>query len=221
MVQEERGVVIGTSKWEGGRGALVKARAVPCGSHRSADVESLAATAVFSAVSFADPEKEFFDSFVYEEVLAAVDGIPDPYREALVLSDLQGMAYPEISETLEVPVETLKSRIFRGWRLLQEALYEYALEMGYVIPEGVDSIRGVLVFINRGLDEYSYDNREWHAMCARRAAHSSGLRFHARMGRRPCSSCAMRRSVARTSLNHPRCPKGDPGPVYTDRRVDI
>ncbi|MDQ3388119.1 MAG: sigma-70 family RNA polymerase sigma factor [Gemmatimonadota bacterium] len=100
-----------------------------------ADVESLAATAVFSAVSFADPEKEFFDSFVDQEVMAAVDRIPDPYREALVLSDLQGMAYPEISEILEVPIGTVKSRIFRARRLLQEALYEYALEMGYVHPK--------------------------------------------------------------------------------------
>jgi RNA polymerase sigma-70 factor (ECF subfamily) len=103
-------------------------------SQMDADVESLAATAVFSAVQNADPEKDFFDSFVDEDVMAAIDRLPDPFREAVVLSDLEGMAYPQVSEVLGVPIGTVKSRIFRGRRLLQEALYEYALEMGYVQP---------------------------------------------------------------------------------------
>jgi len=99
-----------------------------------ANVESLAATAVFSEVSSADPEKAFFDSFVDEEVLRAVDALPDPYREAVVLSDLEGLSYPELVEILQVPTGTVKSRLFRGRRLLQQALYDYALEMGYVRP---------------------------------------------------------------------------------------
>lgn len=100
-----------------------------------ADVESLAATAVFSEVSSADPEKAFFDSFVDEEVLRTVDALPDPYREVVVLSDLEGLSYPELVEVLAVPVGTVKSRLFRGRRLLQQALYDYALEMGYVRPK--------------------------------------------------------------------------------------
>lgn len=100
-----------------------------------ADVESLAATAVFSAIQNANPETGFFDSFVDADVLAAVDRLPDPFREAVVLSDLEGMAYPQVATVLGVPVGTVKSRIFRGRRLLQEELYEYALEMGYVRPK--------------------------------------------------------------------------------------
>lgn len=100
-----------------------------------ADVESLAATAVFSAVQNANPEADFFDSFVDADVLAAVDRLPNSFREALVLSDLEGMPYPQVARVLDVPVGTVKSRIFRGRRLLQEELYEYALEMGYVRPK--------------------------------------------------------------------------------------
>lgn len=103
-------------------------------SEMDADVESLAATAVFSAVQNADPEKEFFDSFVDREVTAAIDRLPEPFREAVVLSDLEGMAYPQVAAVLGVPVGTVKSRIFRGRRILQEELYEYALEMGYILP---------------------------------------------------------------------------------------
>lgn len=97
-----------------------------------ADVESMAATAVFSEVDATDPAKNFFDSFVDEDVLRAVDELPDAYREVVVLSDLQGLSYPEIGEVLELPSGTVKSRLFRGRRLLQQSLYDYALEMGYV-----------------------------------------------------------------------------------------
>lgn len=99
-----------------------------------ADVESLAATAVFSEVESTDPERSFFDSFVDEEVLRALYGLAEPFRETVILSDLEGLSYPEVSEVLGVPVGTVKSRLFRGRRLLQQALYEYALEMGYVRP---------------------------------------------------------------------------------------
>jgi RNA polymerase sigma-70 factor, ECF subfamily len=105
------------------------------GSDVDADVEAMAATAVFSEVAAADPEQEFFGSFVDEQVMAAVDGLPDPFREIVVLSDVEGLSYPELSEVLGVPTGTVKSRLFRGRRLLQQSLYEYALEMGYVRPK--------------------------------------------------------------------------------------
>jgi len=97
-----------------------------------ADVEAMAVTAVFSEVAAADPEQAFFGSFIDEQVMRAVDGLPDPFREIVVLSDIEGLSYPELSVVLEVPPGTVKSRLFRGRRMLQQSLYEYALEMGYV-----------------------------------------------------------------------------------------
>jgi RNA polymerase sigma-70 factor, ECF subfamily len=105
------------------------------GSDIDADVEAMAATAVFSEVAAADPEQEFFASFVDEQVMVAVDALPDPFREVVVLSDVEGLSYPELSEVLGVPTGTVKSRLFRGRRMLQQSLYEYALEMGYVRPK--------------------------------------------------------------------------------------
>jgi RNA polymerase sigma-70 factor (ECF subfamily) len=64
--------------------------------------------------------------------MAAVDRLPVEFREALVLADLEGLPYDEIAAVLQVPKGTVKSRIFRGRRLLQQELYEYALHMGYV-----------------------------------------------------------------------------------------
>jgi RNA polymerase sigma-70 factor (ECF subfamily) len=79
-----------------------------------------------------DPEGKFFESIVDEEVLARIQELPEEYRTAVVLSDLEGLTYQEIAEMTDVPVGTVKSRLFRGRRLLQKALYEFAVSMGYI-----------------------------------------------------------------------------------------
>ena len=89
---------------------------------------------VWQASQSVDPEGEFFDSIVDEEILEAIDTLPEEYRTAVVLSDLEGLPYSEIAELMDVPVGTVKSRLFRGRRRLQKRLYEYALEMGYIAP---------------------------------------------------------------------------------------
>jgi RNA polymerase sigma-70 factor (ECF subfamily) len=79
-----------------------------------------------------DPEGEFFDSIVDERILDAIAELPEEYRTAVVLSDVEGLPYAEIAEMVGVPVGTVKSRLFRGRRRLQEVLYEHAVEMGYI-----------------------------------------------------------------------------------------
>jgi RNA polymerase sigma-70 factor (ECF subfamily) len=80
----------------------------------------------------ADPEGDFFEAIVDEEVLQRIQALPEDYRTAVVLSDLEGLSYQEIAEMTEVPVGTVKSRLFRGRRLLQKDLYDYAVSMGYI-----------------------------------------------------------------------------------------
>ena len=81
-----------------------------------------------------DPEGAFWSEIVDARVMAAIDGLPDDFREVVVLSDLEGLPYAEIADVLEVPVGTVKSRLFRGRRILQEELYEYAMEEGIIGP---------------------------------------------------------------------------------------
>ena len=84
------------------------------------------------AVGDADPEGTYYDSFLDDEIVRAIDSLPDEYRTAVVLSDIQELRYAEIAQILDIPEGTVKSRLFRGRRLLQRKLRGYAEEMGYV-----------------------------------------------------------------------------------------
>jgi RNA polymerase sigma-70 factor, ECF subfamily len=90
----------------------------------------------FEAIGESDPEGRFYDSFIDEEVTREIDNLPEDYRTAVVLSDIQGLRYAEIAEILGIPEGTVKSRLFRGRRILQKKLVEYAVEMGYVKARG-------------------------------------------------------------------------------------
>lgn len=79
-----------------------------------------------------DPEGAFYDSFIDEEIVAAIEALPAEYRSAVLMSDVHGMRYAEIAEVLGVPEGTVKSRLFRGRRMLQRRLKGYAMEMGYL-----------------------------------------------------------------------------------------
>jgi RNA polymerase sigma-70 factor (ECF subfamily) len=86
----------------------------------------------FDIVGESDPEGDFFNSFIDEQVTEAIDALPDEYREAVVLSDVHDLRYSEIAEILGVPEGTVKSRLFRARRMLQKKLLDYAVEMGYL-----------------------------------------------------------------------------------------
>ena len=87
---------------------------------------------MFEAVGDINPEGTFYDSFVDQEIVNAVESLPEEYRAAVVMSDLHGLRYGEIAKVLGVPEGTIKSRLFRGRILLQAQLRGYAEEMGYI-----------------------------------------------------------------------------------------
>ena len=68
----------------------------------------------------AEVDEHVFDAALGDDVIAAIDALPEEYRDALVLSDLGDLNYDEISRVLGVPVGTVKSRLYRGRRRLQE-----------------------------------------------------------------------------------------------------
>jgi RNA polymerase sigma-70 factor (ECF subfamily) len=75
---------------------------------------------------------EVLKEFVGDEVKAAVESLPVEFRMVVLLSDLEGFSYQEISEILGLNLGTVKSRLFRGRKILQDLLFRYAKEHGLV-----------------------------------------------------------------------------------------
>jgi RNA polymerase sigma-70 factor (ECF subfamily) len=95
------------------------------------DLDTIEPFAVFEDVQ-EGPQGAYFDRIVDDEVLRAVDELPEVFRETVMLSDVEGLSYEETATVLDVPVGTVKSRLYRGRRMLQAKLYEYAVSMGYI-----------------------------------------------------------------------------------------
>lgn len=96
------------------------------------DISEAESFSLFEEVGDRDPEGRFFDRIVDDEVLRAIDQLPEEFRETLVLSDVEGLPYQEIGRITGVPVGTVKSRLFRARKALQGRLYRYAVDMGYI-----------------------------------------------------------------------------------------
>jgi RNA polymerase sigma-70 factor, ECF subfamily len=89
-----------------------------------------------------DPGESPLEQFAHGEIRSAVDEalrtVPEPYRTALILRDLEEMSYEEIAEVLSISLGTVKSRITRGRNALRQRLVEYVKrvgpELGLIVP---------------------------------------------------------------------------------------
>lgn len=77
--------------------------------------------------------------FSEAEVVGAVEDLPEAYRMAVLLADVEGFSYKEIAEILDIPVGTVMSRLHRGRKQLQKALYEFAVNRGIVSSDDDDT----------------------------------------------------------------------------------
>ncbi len=77
-------------------------------------------------------EDEALEGFTDEEVKAAIEALPEAFRIAVLLADVEGFSYKEIAEITDVPIGTVMSRIHRGRRALQKTLHGFAEARGLV-----------------------------------------------------------------------------------------
>jgi len=92
----------------------------------------LEATSLSQQPREGNPETAVSARSLDSEVEGAFNSIPDEFRSALLLIDVQELSYREASQVLEVPVGTIKSRVSRGRTLMREALQAYAKERGII-----------------------------------------------------------------------------------------
>ncbi len=78
-----------------------------------------------------DLQKKIFDNLLDDEVSTALESLPETFRTAIILCDLEGMTYEEIAEIIECPIGTVRSRLHRARKMLASQLLVYAKQRGY------------------------------------------------------------------------------------------
>lgn len=78
------------------------------------------------------PETIVLDNLVDSDIIQAIDDLPEQFRLAVVLSDVEGFSYAEMAEIMDVPLGTVMSRLHRGRKALQKRLWEIARDRGIV-----------------------------------------------------------------------------------------
>ncbi len=89
------------------------------------------------ATSGRSAEEEVLDHFTETDVKEALESLPEQFRIAVLVGDVEGFSYKEIAEILDVPIGTVMCRLHRGRRALQKRLYDFGRQRGLVPePEG-------------------------------------------------------------------------------------
>ena len=83
-----------------------------------------------------DLREEMFDNMMGDEVTTAINMIPVEFRTVILLCDIEGFTYEEISKIINVPIGTVRSRLFRARNLLKEKLKSYAEKLGFEDKRG-------------------------------------------------------------------------------------
>ena len=84
-------------------------------------------------------EDELLDHLTDSEVKDALEALPEQFRMAVLLADVEGFAYKEIAEILDIPIGTVMSRLHRGRKAMQKQLYEYGKQRNLVPREAEPS----------------------------------------------------------------------------------
>lgn len=81
------------------------------------------------------PEEFFFEKLFSDDVVRALDALSPDFKMVVLLADVNGFSYKQISDILGIPVGTVMSRLHRGRRALRGSLHEYALSEGLIQAE--------------------------------------------------------------------------------------
>jgi RNA polymerase sigma-70 factor (ECF subfamily) len=100
-----------------------------------AELESLAAVHMHQAAQAAGLGDMYSRLDLGPAIMTAIARLETVFRDVVVLSDVEGLSYEEVAAHLEIPIGTVRSRLYRGRRHLQEMLMVYALDAGLSIKD--------------------------------------------------------------------------------------
>ncbi len=101
-----------------------------------AEIEALAAAALHASALQGGLGDVFSRADLSDAIDRAISALPPAFRDVVLLIDVNDQSYADAATTLDIPIGTVRSRLFRARRLLQEALIEYAHDIGLPTPQG-------------------------------------------------------------------------------------
>jgi len=101
----------------------------------------LASAESHSSTGLRSAEMEALDHLPDSDVKAALQNLPEDFRMAVYLADVEGFSYKEIADIMDTPIGTVMSRLHRGRQGLKRQLHDYAIERGLI--RDVDAVEGV------------------------------------------------------------------------------
>jgi RNA polymerase sigma-70 factor (ECF subfamily) len=84
---------------------------------------------------FGNPEQEFLDKLLRDDIDRALTALPEHYRVVVVMADMEDLKYAEIAEALQIPIGTVRSRLARARAALQEKLWTLARDRGMAVGQ--------------------------------------------------------------------------------------
>ncbi len=82
-----------------------------------------------------DLQKRMYSNMLSDEVIEALQSLPEDFRTVVILCDIEELTYDEISEFLNCPIGTVRSRLHRGRKMLEEKLHDYAKDRGITVDD--------------------------------------------------------------------------------------
>ncbi len=84
-----------------------------------------------------DLQEKMFSNLLDDDVTNALNSLQDDFKTVVILCDLEGLSYEEIADFVQCPIGTVRSRLHRGRKMLQQKLYDYAKQRGYDVENNL------------------------------------------------------------------------------------
>ena len=96
------------------------------------DIQNFYHTIRYESSDPNDLQEKIFGGLLEDDVARALESLPEDFRTVVILCDIEGLSYEEISEFVNCPIGTVRSRLHRGRLMLRAKLFDYAKKRGYV-----------------------------------------------------------------------------------------
>lgn len=102
------------------------------------DIENFYDSIKSERVDSTDLQEKMFANTLDDEVMTALNSLQDDFKTVVILCDLEGLSYEEIAEFVQCPIGTVRSRLHRGRKMLQQKLLDYARDKGFDVKKALE-----------------------------------------------------------------------------------